>query len=97
MFVGQDGLPAARIQRRVEIVRLLFATDRSQDSRAEWIELHWEKEKKSVYFIIIIYYFVVLCYQCRRPLVQTLRRTGDQGCLPTPTYWERREQQESYH
>ena len=44
-------------------MRLLFATDRSQDSRAEWIELHWEKEKKSVYFIIIIYYFVVLCYQ----------------------------------
>ena len=69
--LAQDGLPAARIQRRVEIERLLFATDRSQDSRAEWIELHWGKEKESVYFIIIINYYVVLCYQCRRPLVQT--------------------------
>ena len=64
----------------------------------------WGKGKKSVYFInsiIIIKYFVVLCYQCFATSAADLssRLAPDRRLrLPSDSNsWERREQQESYH
>ena len=96
--------PLLRASRRVEIERLLFATVSSQDSEVEWIELLLGKRKESVYFItfiIIIKYFVVLCYQCFATSAADLssRLAPDRRLrLPSDSNsWERREQQESYH